>query len=621
MPHIFTLTFLSLVLTVLSSCSSEEEIESSKEILPEVGVMEIQEGNKEVFSVNGEVTAAQSASLTAELRSEVSEVLIRPGDEVQKGQILLRLLSNKVNKTLESARSSYFLSQENVGYTNNSNVQNIESARIALEKAERALENILNENEIQKKQALEKLEGSSLNLDLSKESSQATVENAQESLERAADLAKTSEASDQTTLENSIRSAHTTIQSALITFDEILGVTSLYEHANDSFEDFFSSLNFKAKHKAENDFSNAYASFETITFEYESTYNVLKDIELSAESTLNALNNSFIGVDYPQSTLNTHISSVTTDLTSIRTALNTLISAQKTLDKTVSTNKSNISSAEQVLLSAQKSLDSALQETNGTSQILLDAKSIHDTSIAKLKTAEDDAKKQLESARVTYELSKKSAGLAENTSQSSLSGARGNYDQAVIDQQKLIVRAPFAGRIIDVSVKLGDEVNPNDNLLQIENDNLFKIISYLSSAQALKIHKGDEVRIGKKSKDIISAIASTVDPNTGKYKVEVQHKNPHLHSGQIIPLRFEIERESLQDTRILIPLNALHVESGGNFVWLLDENNLNQKQEVETSEIIASDIYIDSGLVPGDRIIIKGGRLLQKDGVEMRVSE
>lgn len=621
MPHFLTLIVLSLFLSIFSSCSEGEQLETQEEKPGTVEVMEIQEGNKELFSINGEVTAAQSASITAEFRSEVSEVLIRPGDEVKKGQILLRLFSDSINRTLQTAKSSYFLSQENVGYTDNSNIQNIESARIALEKAEQALENALNENEKQKKQALEKLEGSSLNLGLSKESSQATLENAQEALQRAKELAETSRASDQVSLENAIRSAHTTIQSSLITFDEILGVTSLYRDANDTFEHFLGAFDSPSKQKAKNDFNTADNSFKNIQFEYSSTRLSLEDAETAAESMLDVLNNSSIGTDYTQSSLNTHISSVTTDLTSIRSALSTLISAHTTLDKIISTNNSNVSAAEQAVLTAQKSLDSTLQETNGTSQILIDAQSAYDASIAKLKTAEDDARKQLESAQVAYELSKKSAGLSENTSQSSLSNARGAYDQALIDQEKLIIRAPFDGRIIDVSVKLGDEVNPNNSLLHIENDSLYKIVSYLSSSQALKIHKGDEVKIGKKSEDFISAISSTVDPNTGKYKVEIQHKNPHLHSGQIIPLRFEIQSEDLQDSRILIPLNSLHVESTRNFVWTIAEENLTELRELEVGEIVGSDIYIESGLEIGDKLVVQGGRLLQKEGVKVLISE
>ncbi|MBU1445918.1 efflux RND transporter periplasmic adaptor subunit, partial [Patescibacteria group bacterium] len=264
------------------------------------------------------------------------------------------------------------------------------------------------------------------------------------------------------------------------------------------------------------------------------------------------------------------------------------------------------------LESAKNALDTATQSVGDTSQTLINAQAAYDSIVNQLKTAENNAKNGAESAFIALNNAKTGAEISILNSESSVDSIRGNYNQAQINQQKLTITAPFSGKVTQIEIEEGDEVNAGTLLVGIENSDTLKIVAYLAADEVGKINIGDSVKIGKESTDVIAAIAPSADPITKKYKVEILHNNPHLRPGQFVKLKFQVGEA---DGRIFMPITAINILADENFVWVIKDGNA-IKTFVDIGQIEGEFVEIKEGIVEGEEVVVEGGRILEvKDDV------
>ncbi len=588
--------------------------------LAKVEVMEVSFNGTQEFKINGEVIASQSANLTSEFNADVRSILKKPGDVVKKGEALLILESDSVLQSFETASESLRNTQASLSQTYASTAKSVESARVALESAETSYSNLLAQNIISRKQAEENLNSAKLNLDLSSSSAETGLETAQKGLEKIKKLNASSENSARDSLENSIKSVDSNIVTAINTTDQILGISEVYDDAADTWSGNLGALEKKTKIEAESSLRKLMSEYDNYSESYENSKAILELADETLSKVLTMLKKSTTGNNYSQATLNSNISSVTGHISATQGLLTSLIATKNGLDQTLAANASSLTSAEQGVISAQKSLDLTLQNTGTKSQNIINAEAQYEATIRQLETAEDNALKQVELAKVAYESAKKGAALSTTSAKAGVTSASGGFKQAKINQEKLIIKAPFDGTVIDIPVKAGNEVNMGSLLAQIENADILKIVTYLTPEKASKLKVGDTVKIATQSQDKISAISSTVDPVIRKNKIEILHKNPYLHSGQTVPLRFttNVEKNAVNGS-ILVPLIAVHVTSSESYVWVVNEKQETEKKVIETGGINGSKITITSGIKEGDKIIVKGGRLFQKEGLKVEI--
>jgi RND family efflux transporter MFP subunit len=565
---------LILVILIAVGCGAanqdNEEKNLGKVFVPRVETTLVQPGISREISTTGEVQAAKSATLTAEVRSDVQKVLVRVGDEVRAGQILLQLSSDSVVSTRSTAGAAFVNAQNSLTQTQLSSQKSIESAQIALETAEINLNNTLTQNIALRRQAEETLNSSKLSSGLSV-------------------------ASAQTALDNAIRSAYPTASDAVSECDQIIGVSSTYKNANDSYEHLLGAFKNTAKPIAETAIQNALNQLSIIASDYSSALSLIESSAEAVVRTLDVLNNSNVGTNYTQTTLNSDISTITTELSAVRTAISTLETAQA-------------------------ALESAQQFTGGGSQAILSAQANYEATIAQLDANERSIRQSVESARAALESAIKSAELTQTSAKASFDATRGTLSQAQITQNKLTIRSPFTGKITAIEIESGDEVTAGGDLIRIEDATQLKIVSHLSTTEVRKIKVGDEVKIAKQSFDKVAAISPSADPVTKKYEVEVYHQNPYLQSGEFVKLRFQVGGQATNDSRIFLPINAINILSYGSFVWKIEEGQA-LKQEVQLGEIEGEFVEILSGLELDEEVIVEGGRILDvsRDIVEVEV--
>jgi multidrug efflux pump subunit AcrA (membrane-fusion protein) len=522
------------------------------------------------IATTGEVQAVKSATLTAEARSDVKNVLVKVGDEVRSGQTLIQLSSDSVVSTRSTAGAAFVNAQNSLTQTQLSSEQSIESAQVALKTAEINLANTLAQNAALQKQAEE-------TLNVSKLSSGLSV------------------AAAQTTLDNAIQSTFPTVQNAVSECDQILGVSSTYKNSNDDFEHFLGALQSASKPLAESAISAALNSLSSSVEDYSATLILLRAAEDATAKTLDVLNNSTTGTTFTPTTLNSSISTINTELSAVRTATSTL-------------------------KSAQAALESAQQNSNGTSQTVLSAEANYEATLSQLSANEKSVRQSVESARAALESAQKSAELTRTSARASLDAVAGTLSQAQISQSKLTIRAPFLGKVTAIEVESGDQVTAGGALIRLEDSSQLKIVAQLSATEVRKISVGDEVKIAKSSSDKISSISPSADPITKKYAVEIYHQNPYLQPGEFVKLRFQIGDANSADSRIFLPINAINILGYGSFVWKIQDDKA-LKQEVQLGEIEGEFVEIVGGLNLDEEVVVEGGRILDVSRDEVEVTK
>jgi membrane fusion protein, multidrug efflux system len=102
----------------------------------------------------------------------------------------------------------------------------------------------------------------------------------------------------------------------------------------------------------------------------------------------------------------------------------------------------------------------------------------------------------------------------------------------------------------------------------------------------------------------ISFSDAALNSETGTYLVRAEFANPDdvLRPGQFV--RVKVRGASLSST-LSVPQEAVQQGDRGAFVWTVDEQGKAKQRAVETGGWNGSEWVINSGLRPGDRVIVE----------------
>jgi RND family efflux transporter MFP subunit len=105
-----------------------------------------------------------------------------------------------------------------------------------------------------------------------------------------------------------------------------------------------------------------------------------------------------------------------------------------------------------------------------------------------------------------------------------------------------------------------------------------------------------------------------VDPNTGTIRVTAIFSNPGniLRPGQYARARLKIEERT---GALLVPQRAVVELQGKNFVWVVDNANKTSQRSITVGPQTGSDWLIETGLNPGERIIVDGLQKVSEGGL------
>lgn len=190
------------------------------------------------------------------------------------------------------------------------------------------------------------------------------------------------------------------------------------------------------------------------------------------------------------------------------------------------------------------------------------------------------------------------------------------------------VQSPVSGYISERNVDIGTLVGPSGKSLlatvvksdTVRVDFSMTALDYLRS-KARNVNLGQKDTTRKWNPYITVTLADgsqypyqglvdfadpQVDPNTGTFSVRAEMANPDhiLLPGQFTKVKLLLD---VRENAIVVPNQALVIEKGGAYIYVVRPDSVVEKRFVETGPEIADNrVVIERGLSPEEHIVVEG---------------
>ena len=210
-------------------------------------------------------------------------------------------------------------------------------------------------------------------------------------------------------------------------------------------------------------------------------------------------------------------------------------------------------------------------------------------------------------------------------SEDALSVSQVNYDLALEQFNKSVIKSPIAGVIDSVVPKKGEYVNPGSIVAKVVDLSKIKIYvevpekdaQFLTIGQEVDVYPADITETLQKIKGKINFISVNSNPKTLTYKIRIDLENQTaIAPGRIV--RADIVRRDLKGV-ILVDIYSVLDTNGQKYVFVNNAGKAAAKK-IELGPLIGSEAVIYSGLSKGEELITSGQQFLT-DGAPIRVAE
>jgi len=186
--------------------------------------------------------------------------------------------------------------------------------------------------------------------------------------------------------------------------------------------------------------------------------------------------------------------------------------------------------------------------------------------------------------------------------------ANGAVQSASSVAAEAIVKAPFAARVVDKMIEVGDLAAPGRPLVRLESLSGRKVWLTIREADIGRITKGQKLTLRFDTRSdlgdvsgIVDEIVSAADPATHTFTVKVSLGNLDVSSG--IAARALLPGD--ETSRLAVPTSAVFYRGGLELVVVRNQDGTARTRAVTTGSQIAGDrIEILSGLSEGDQIVV-----------------
>src|SRR5262245_5185294 len=175
-----------------------------------------------------------------------------------------------------------------------------------------------------------------------------------------------------------------------------------------------------------------------------------------------------------------------------------------------------------------------------------------------------------------------------------------------------IVRAADPGGIVVIT-----QLQPISVLFSIPEDNLGEVLRKLHAGQQLSVEAWDHDDTKKIADGILLTADNQIDATTGtsKLKAVFNNANNALYPNQFVNVRLLI---NVLKNAVVVPGTTVQRGSQGTFVYVVGDNQTAEMRPVTIKTTEGNDVAIDSGLQPGESVVLEGMDKVQ-DGSKVDV--
>ena len=198
-------------------------------------------------------------------------------------------------------------------------------------------------------------------------------------------------------------------------------------------------------------------------------------------------------------------------------------------------------------------------------------------------------------------------------------GALLERQQASLQESRLLlerhqIRAPFAGRVLEVLVERGDAVRPGTTLCRIGQIDRVKVRFDVPEQvrPQLRPHQAVQVQAtslpGQVFQGEIGQLGYQADNQSHTFPVEIVLSNPQQKLLPNMQTRLQLPVGPGQK-RILVPVSSLAFDGGLSYVYVI-ENGQARRREVVVGPLQQGELVtLEEGLKAGDRLALQPFRL------------
>lgn len=229
--------------------------------------------------------------------------------------------------------------------------------------------------------------------------------------------------------------------------------------------------------------------------------------------------------------------------------------------------------------------------------------------LSEVQSEVDDARRQYERLQSLIETNL--------ISQTDLEVARTRYDTArarlegvIANMDDRLIRAPFSGMLGFRNISEGTLVTPNTVITTLDDISTIKLdfniaeVFFAQLQPGLTVKANSIVYRGRDFEGVVQNVGSRIDEVTRSVQVRavIDNSDRVLRPGMLLTVGLSLNE---RDT-VVVPEAALVPSQGRQYVFLVDEENIARRVEVEIGRRRPGLAEIVSGVVPGQRVVTEG---------------
>jgi HlyD family secretion protein len=169
----------------------------------------------------------------------------------------------------------------------------------------------------------------------------------------------------------------------------------------------------------------------------------------------------------------------------------------------------------------------------------------------------------------------------------------------------LAVRAPAAGRLTGLQLKVGETVRVDQHIGRIDDPAHFKLVAQVDEFYLARVAKGRRGQATLAGETYAVEVAAAYPQiKEGRFTVDLvfgPRQPASLHPGQGMDVAITLGDST---PALLLPNGSWANDSGGAWVFVVGANGVAERRSVRTGRRNASQVEVLSGLAAGEQVIV-----------------